>query len=211
MPNAAREQSDLSAEESLEEMSSPNGIAQRSSGASVTSSTTSPPPGLYRPPATVAVGAEKATTAGIGSDGDTTAPAPSYSLRPSLTLLDTTSETQEKPVDPYATTPGRSGSNPAIWGNWRKDGIASAGPQQPAYQRREGGIKVLKPKSAARSFSSTGTASSATEAKSRFFGDDGLKGEVDAKEPASASKKSNPIGTGSAFSWLNPSGGAASK
>jgi hypothetical protein len=135
-------------------------------------------------------------------------------------------------------TPLRTGSSPAIWSNWRRDGATSATTpsggldwanagksRETSYQRKESGIKVLKPKTASRTISSTAASTASTnsgaDGKSRFF-DDGrrIDSNIDAKKenpnPASSSNagnvpgapkaKSNPIGGGSAFSWLNPAG-----
>lgn len=97
--------------------------------------------------------------------------------------------------------------------------------QSSAYQRKDTGIKVLKPKSATRTFSGTSTAPSTSTAspadgRSRFF-DDGLrrsgtaaaegdKSAASSSSPASSASqqqpktRSNPVGGASAFSWLNP-------
>lgn len=136
-----------------------------------------------------------------------------------------------------------SGS-PAVWSNWRREGTtptssnlhtpsqsstldwASASRNRDAgYQRKDTGIKVLKPKSATRAVSSAGptamTASPSTESRpSRFFdegrrksGGDSLAEpekresiEPNAATQAQPKTRSNPTGGGSAFSWLNSSG-----
>ena len=125
-----------------------------------------------------------------------------------------------------------------IWSNWRREGgtsattpsaggldWANAGKTRDlSYQRKESGIKVLKPKTASRAVSSTATptasVNSTADGKSRFF-DDGrrIDGKSDAEKetqtPGSSANaastpktRSNPIGGGSAFSWLNSASGS---
>lgn len=224
-------------------------LGQGSSTASVSSTATSPPPGKYRPLGAIAaeVGSVDSAKGGTnGSDSDARPPSrQSNILRPSLSLINTRSDARDQPGEPSSqNTPLRSTTSPAIWSNWRREGSTSATTpstgmdwasasrnRENSYQRKDTGIKVLKPKTAARTFSSTGassaTGTSSGDGKSRFF-DEGRRrsdqetkpigSEVKAETPSSASKstssgsapktKSNPIGGGSAFSWLN-SGGSA--
>ena len=224
-----------------------NGLGQGSSGASISSETTSPPPGKYRPPGVVAaeVGtSDSAKTGAPGSESDARpASRQSGSSRPSLSLINTRSDAQDQPTDP-GSTPLRSGSSPAIWSNWRRDGGASVTSQssgldwvsasknrESSYQRKDTGIKVLKPKTASRTVSTTAAtsavASSPADGKSRFFDEGRRRSELENKPIGSELKKenqpsasaasatgsapktkSNPIGGGSAFSWLNSGGGA---
>lgn len=142
----------------------------------------------------------------------------------------------------------RAANTPATSSNWRRDApqssLSSSAVSQPsstldwasagkarqdptsassssAYQRKDTGIKVLKPKSATRTFSGTSTApstASPADGRSRFF-DDGMKRSdagdkgmslASSSSPASAGAgappktRSNPVGGASAFSWLNP-------
>lgn len=185
-----------------------NGLGQGSSGASLSSAAASPPPGgKYRPPGALA--AESATydsaKAGAMSSSDIEARPTSMqsnSSRPSLSLLNTRPEgNTEQPPETTAqqSTPSRAGSTSAIWGNWRSSASATASntaqananldwaaasrnrDSTTAQQRRDTGMKVLKPKIASRSLSSTnsmaaapaltnnGTNSSAGDGRSRFF------------------------------------------
>lgn len=177
--------------------------------------------------------------------------------RPTLNPINTQAESVT--LEPITQTPTqlptqRTASNPATSSNWRRDAPqsstsasttsqststldwASAGKarQEPvaassAYQRKDTGIKVLKPKSASRTFSSTSTATSTAspaDGRSRFF-DDGIRrsggpdagtasAAVTSSSPASATAaggnlappktRSNPVGGASAFSWLNSGG-----
>ncbi|KAK4546614.1 hypothetical protein LTR36_001831 [Oleoguttula mirabilis] len=238
-----------------------NGLGQGSSAASLSSAAASPPPGKYRPPGAIAaeVGTSESAKAGAaGSDSEVRpASGQSNSSRPPLSLLNTSAEGPDQPVDSSAqTTPLRSGSSPAIWSNWRRDGTTASAATTPqssslewagaskareaSYQRKDTGIKVLKPKTTSRTFSTASASSVAAaaasplgESRSRFF-DEGRRrsgfddaqgaraavGDVAAKKdgpiPAAAAAaalaapktKANPIGGGSAFSWLN-SGGSA--
>ncbi|KAM0716606.1 hypothetical protein Q7P37_008051 [Cladosporium fusiforme] len=177
--------------------------------------------------------------------------------RPLLNPINTQPDAQASQVDAPAqvstqTPPQRSVNSPAISSNWRRDAPqtsssaaatptstldwANAGKPRPdavvtsaAYQRKDTGIKVLKPKSATRTFSGTSTASpSATlaDGRSRFFdegmrrsgsGPDAKGAEGDRKDLTSSSPaasggvtqpktRSNPAGGASAFSWLNSGG-----
>ena len=257
-------------EEDAKEESYFNGVGQESSTASISSTAASPPPGKYTKPSTT-----EPSSSSHAIDATDPNPRPlsrqSNLSRPSLGLLSTTrSEAPEFPTaaaaDQPAThpTPSRSGSSPAIWSNWRRDGgstassaTAGATPtgmdwagasrnRDASYQRKDTGIKVLKPKTAAaasRAFSSSaaqaagsagGSNGGGGEGKSRFFdegrrrGSDG-EGEGGISSPAVGASsssssavaaptagvpaapvpktKSNPIGGGSAFSWLNAGGG----
>ncbi|KAF2481616.1 hypothetical protein BDY17DRAFT_252697 [Neohortaea acidophila] len=225
-----------------------NGIGLGSSAASASSTTASPPPGKYRPPGLLALetsAVEPSTKAGASisaSDSDATRRPDSRqsatTSRPPLSLLSSSRpEAHDQPstteVTSQTSTPVRSGSSPAIWSNWRREGTpattaAAAVSSQPAgmdwasasrnretsYQRKDTGIRVLKPKVASRAFSTSAASG----------GPDGKKEEE--KETASASTpatapapgpatpapqpkvKANPIGGGSAFSWLNSGGGS---
>ena len=236
-----------------------NGSGQGSSGPSVSSAAASPPPGKYRPPGALAVETGTSDSARGGADNDARPSSQqSNTTRPSLSLLNTSrpdgAQDPSGEASSQTTSPLRSGSSPAIWGNWRRDGAlasvsASTATPTPAsgmdwasasrnretsYQRKDTGIKVLKPKTASRTFSASATATAASvsspaEGKSRFF-DDGKQRNVsesskatgsdakqenqDATAPTSSAAgaaapktKSNPIGGGSAFSWLKPAGG----
>jgi len=198
-----------------------NGLGQGSSGASISSAAGSPPPGRYRPPGAIAAeaGATEPKAGATGSDSDVRpASRSSNASRPSLNLLNTRPETQDPASDSASqTTPLRTGSSPAIWGNWRRDGPTSstttttAPSTQPIgldwanasknrdtpYQRKDTGIKVLKPKTAAsRTFSTSTTANSTVAApspsdggksQSRFF-DEGRRrsGPEDGVKPPAA-------------------------
>jgi ubiquitin carboxyl-terminal hydrolase 4/11/15 len=103
--------------------------------------------------------------------------------------------------------PPRS-SSPASWApSWRRDPdkptewaklTSPTASSTSSYQRREQGIKVLRPgaRAGARAFSATGPAQASqdfNDGKTR-----GSNGEVGAKPGLDK----NPVGTGSAFSWL---------
>lgn len=127
----------------------------------------------------------------------------------------------------------------AIWSNWRRDQAEKAGTgsldwasvgkttsSNPGYQRRDAGIKVLKPSKPARSMSASN--SSPATGQSRFFDDGKRRGETEtssssqappqAKRTVSAEKakenhaplakprSANPVGGASAFAWLKNGG-----
>jgi ubiquitin carboxyl-terminal hydrolase 4/11/15 len=163
----------------------------------------------------------------------------SASSRPSLGLLmgqQGSSSSATDPSAPSSSTPRSTTqpSSPALWGNWRRETDSKSewgkSTSTSTYQRREQGIKVLRPSSgqkptsttistatssstsaAPRSFSATSntaTANSNTQSSSRFF-DDGkrkVNGE-DAKKAGlikdGKTVVNNPVGQGSAFSWMN--------
>jgi hypothetical protein len=240
-----------------------NGMGQDSSGASIASASVSPlPSAKYRAPGTLTAEPMTLEAARSGAASSDTASRPvsrqSGTSRPALNPINTQPEGVTS--EPQLATQ-RTASNPAASSNWRRDtplpssnasaisqpanttlDWASAGKarQDPvaatatsAYQRKDTGIKVLKPKSATRTFSGTSTVAStsspAVDGRSRFF-DDGIRRSVDAKpadgergmasivptssSPASAvggilappKTRANPVGGASAFSWLNSGG-----
>ena len=224
-----------------------NGLGRGSSGASIASSAASPPPGKSRL-SEAASNVDLGKSTGTGSDNEATPTSPHLSTaRPPLNTIQVQESVGEHSPQ---TTPLRSGSSPAIWTNWRRENTASGAPPTPAngmdwasasrsrewtYQRRDTGIKVLKPKISSRTVSTSVTPTTAgtispAEGKSRFF-DEGVRrsaAETDAAKSSSSSSeakkenvplattstgnatpktKSNPVGGASAFSWLNSSGG----
>lgn len=213
-----------------------NGAGQDSSAASVSSAAASPPPGKYRPPGALAASgpsSESARAGAPGSDSDTRPLSrQSTASRPSLTLLNTSSDAPDPSDSTSQPTAIRSGSSPATWGPWRRVDSnttpSSAAAPDPSYQRKDTGMKVLKPKTAYRAVSSTATSSlgSPADGKSRFFDDGRRRTEGESKPattpsaatqaatqaaapaaPATQKTKSNPIGGGSAFTWLSGGGG----
>lgn len=144
--------------------------------------------------------------------------AKSYSPRPGLSAaLSSASATRDEGSSSSSTAPtgSRSGASPAIWNNWRRENeppkpqldwaAASKGTATPAsnYQRRDQGIKVLKPlKSTSRSASSAMPAvsspagNSPATGQSRFF-DDGKR------RPSLASAGSSAGGAGGGNSSNN--------
>jgi len=243
-----------------------NRMEQGSSGASIASAPTSPPPSMkYRLPENLTAEPTSVDVhSGAASPDTASRPVSRQSgmLRPALNPINTQPGVTpvETPSQSSAQTPARSATNNSTASsNWRRDAPlssastpaasqptstldwASAGKARQdaaaatsAYQRKETGIKVLKPKSATRTFSGTSTApstSSPADGRSRFFDDgirrsgngtdtkayDGDKGAVStvgaSSSPASAASsvappktRSNPVGGASAFSWLNPMG-----
>ncbi|KAF2214006.1 hypothetical protein CERZMDRAFT_38467 [Cercospora zeae-maydis SCOH1-5] len=218
-----------------------NGLGRGSSTASVSSAAASPPPGKYRPPGIVAVEAGATDSIKSGTAGSDSDSRPGISARPSLAMLNTTTDRETHPSDAGSTsttTVKSTSATPAIWSSWRRDGSSSAHAAPSShggaldwanagknrdlvYQRKDTGIKVLKPKTASR-----------TSSKSRFF-DEGRRisttplaavgherltrentkensgGLATPTTPGGGggsgggkTKASNPIGGASAFSWL---------
>jgi ubiquitin carboxyl-terminal hydrolase 4/11/15 len=133
---------------------------------------------------------------------DSTVDAPAHEANVSATTSETSRAGTAAP--PRASSPSswrRDADKPTEWAKLS----SPAAPSNNSYQRREQGIKVLRPggRSAARAFSASGP--NAGQA-SQYFDDGrarGSNGEAGLK--AGADKKENPVGTGSAFSWLSKS------
>jgi ubiquitin carboxyl-terminal hydrolase 4/11/15 len=173
---------------------------------------------------------EKPSRSSFGDDASTTSTRRSFDSRPSLGTLNTTAESKPPSDTNPATAPARSGPSPMIWSNWRRDNDSKANTQTDTwakagqtYQRREQGIKVLRPlKSASRTFSATSasaTSPSPVMGQSRFFDDGRRRGSLEppteakvidekdkTKDSVSATgsktRPANPVGGASAFSWL---------
>jgi ubiquitin carboxyl-terminal hydrolase 4/11/15 len=163
----------------------------------------------------------------------------SLEQRPSLGLTITSrAESKEGQESSPSSAAPQSGPSTAIWSNWRRD-TEKAGSMDWAnvsktppttYQRRDTGIKVLKPtKPGVRTLSTTISQSSspATTGQSRFF-DEGkrrlsntgdnetsaphLTRSVSGEKPKenmptlAKTRSANPIGGASAFAWLNSGG-----
>lgn len=178
----------------------------------------------------------------VGSDDGASTGRQSLEQRPSLGLLTNRTESKEgSDPSPATSSAAHSGASPAIWSNWRRYGEktntmdwANASKNASAnYQRRDTGIKVLKPaKAGIRTLSSSNTLSSSpVTGQSRFF-DDGrrrtsttsgseasdaqFKRAVSVEKTQSLAKENmptltkprsaNPVGGASAFAWLNNGG-----
>jgi ubiquitin carboxyl-terminal hydrolase 4/11/15 len=168
----------------------------------------------------------------------------SLEQRPLIGVVTTRTDTKDdEQGSPQTSNAPRSSASPAIWSNWRRDSEKASFMEwanasktaTPTYQRKDTGIKVLKPiKPGARIASSSNIHSpSLATGQSRFF-DEGrrrtntnvssdatepqLKRAVSGEKAPSESKENpptpakprsaNPVGGASAFAWLN-SGGRA--
>lgn len=133
----------------------------------------------------------------------------------------------------------RSGISTAIWSNWRRDqieksttsssmdwaNVGKTASSNPSYQRRDTGIKVLKPSKPARTMPAS--TSSPVIGQPRSLDDGKKRGEseptsstgssqIKRSMPAEKSKENgpaltklrpaNPVGGASAFAWLNSGG-----
>ncbi|KAF2497990.1 UCH-domain-containing protein [Lophium mytilinum] len=175
----------------------------------------------------------------VDSDDGASTGRRSLDQRPLIGVV--TARTESKESDDFSQSTGsalRSGASPAIWSNWRRDSEktnsmdwANASKSTAStYQRKDTGIKVLKPiKPGARTASTSNIHSpSPVTGQSRFF-DDGrrrtsttsgsdvndpqLKRSVSGEKASLASKdnqmalpkprSANPVGGASAFAWLN--------
>ncbi|KAF2686305.1 hypothetical protein K458DRAFT_335748 [Lentithecium fluviatile CBS 122367] len=180
-----------------------------------------------------ASGSTAATSSDEGSTGR-------QSLEQHLRLgVSTRTDSKEPRESSPSSAAARPGPSPAIWNNWRRDAEkpspmdwASVGKTPPpTYQRRDTGIKVLKPlKSGTRTLStSTSHTSSPAAGQSRFFDDGKRRDSVPPENEGSAppqlkrmvsgdksrenvpaltkTRSANPVGGASAFAWLNSGGG----
>ncbi|KAF2803650.1 UCH-domain-containing protein [Mytilinidion resinicola] len=175
----------------------------------------------------------------VDSDDGASTGRRSLDQRPLIGIV--TARTESKESDDFNSAAGsalRSSTSPAIWSNWRRDSEktnsmdwANASKSAAStYQRKDTGIKVLKPiKPGARTASSSNIHSpSPVTGQSRFF-DEGrrrtsttsgsdvhdpqLKRSVSGEKAPSVSKdnqpalskprSANPVGGASAFAWLN--------
>jgi ubiquitin carboxyl-terminal hydrolase 4/11/15 len=160
-----------------------------------------PPPGFPSTPSHTAqqvdapessiATATNASASVIGSDDDSGSTRRSIDARPILAHLNTKAEARDSSDGNAASSSAlRSGTspNPHIWGNWRRESEqkssapldwANAGKSSSSsYQRRDQGIKVLRPsKTPSRTFSGGGGAQASSPSftgQSRFF-DDGKR------------------------------------
>ncbi|TID15136.1 cysteine proteinase [Venturia nashicola] len=164
---------------------------------------------------------DKAGRQSFGDDASTTSTRQSFESRPSLSTLSTSVEGKTSSETNTANGTPRSGASPMIWGNWRRDGdkanTQADSWSKSSYQRRNEGIKVLRPiKSASRTFSTTSATANAPSpvGQSRFFGTSN-DGASDTKTTAPTEKDkdsgvavpktrtANPVGGASAFAWLS--------
>lgn len=164
---------------------------------------------------------DKAGRQSFGDDASTTSTRQSFEYRPSLSALSTSAEGKTSSEATTANGTARSGASPMIWGNWRRDGDKASTQtdswSKSTYQRRNEGIKVLRPvKPPSRTFSATSANAHAPSpiGQSRFFGTSS-DGASDSKAVGSSEKDkdggvnvpktrtANPVGGASAFAWLS--------
>lgn len=186
------------------------------------------------PAAAVQAKINGASTAASSEDGSIGRGRPEQ--RPTLGLSTSRIDTKDGASDssPPSAAP-RSGTSPAIWSNWRRDtdkpssmdwGSVGKTPAS-TYQRRDTGMKVLKPmKPGSRTLSSgiSQSSSPATAGQSRFF-DEGKRrtsnaSGIETSEPQirrsvsgekgkegiptlKTARSANPVGGASAFAWMN--------
>jgi ubiquitin carboxyl-terminal hydrolase 4/11/15 len=185
--------------------------------------------------------AEKSNSQGLTTNSDDGGSSGCGSLeqRPQFGLS-TSSRSDIKDAQESGPASGapRSGASPAIWSNWRRDqaekantgsldwaNVGKTTSSNPSYQRRDTGIKVLKPSRSTRTLSTSN--SSPVTGQSRFFDDGKRRGEGETNSnPAppqvkrtvsgekgrenmptlSKPRSANPVGGASAFAWLNSGG-----
>nr|POE58970.1 hypothetical protein CFP56_24240 [Quercus suber]POE58973.1 hypothetical protein CFP56_24243 [Quercus suber] len=219
-----------------------NGLGMAGSGDPESPAMASPPPGRYRPPGAVAAESVASETMRAPSTGASSDARPASRLsnasRPSLSIPSARSEAQDPETSTNSAsqpTPLRAGTNSASWGSWRRDGgtPASATTSQTSgldwanagkgrdnnYQRKEAGIKVLKPKVVSRTVSSTTGPSapaiaSPHEGRSRFFDEGrrrsgGPESSSWAKTPASATSAKDRSPSAASSSSVSANANAA--
>lgn len=156
---------------------------------------------------------------------------PSRSRQQSLSTKAAPLETKDVSTSAQTSSPAQPVSSPSIWSNWRRETSSQANASDAGnttkskdngYQRRDAGIKVLRPtRTISRTFSGASVSSSTVaDGKSRYFdegkkrvGADTVAGEEktssrkivgDSQDELVTSKtRANPAGGASAFSWLH--------
>lgn len=209
----------------LQQSSPPNGLRQTATNESSPMGS----PAQRRSPRTLSE--DHALAPSVAGETILEPTGPSPGSQPSMVTFEAKTRTEPSLLP---TVPRSASTSSTIWGSWRRDADskpplsndswAKAGS---SYQRREQGIKVLRPtKPASRTVSTTTTGpTSPTSAtpQSRFFTDGSRRASVenassmaipDARDKSkdvstlgSAGgvklKSANPVGGGSAFSWLS--------
>ncbi|KAF2862403.1 hypothetical protein K470DRAFT_280951 [Piedraia hortae CBS 480.64] len=194
-----------------------NGLGQHSSALSTTSSSASlPSDGQTRATGPHFTTMDAADAAKIGVIGDEVDARPESRI--SKTSRHPLPTAQMEPAPQSASHRPESSS---IWNNWRRDGTnmvdwASVGKSRENPQPRgERAIKILKPKSGNRATSaSISNGGGPSDGRSRYF-DEGKWREPQGRAKAgdgintgaaTSKTKSNPIGSATAFPWLNSGG-----
>jgi len=168
-----------------------NGLGQKlkevSDTAKATSSASSSS-GKYRPPGVIAAesGASSPRRSEDEATVDETVPTREGATAGRTPLQVSTERAEVKDTSSEAGSwqPTSAQASPAIWSNWRRDTpsqnsqfdwTGSGKKQDGGYQRRDTGIKVLKPmRTASRTVSLSASSPSPADGKSRFF-DEGKK------------------------------------
>lgn len=201
----------------------------------------SPLSGKYRPPGVIAAESRGSSPRRSEEDRPLDEPGPNREIAESLSLASEGTDTKEASAEAGSLQSTPAQASPAIWSNWRRE-APSQGSQfdwsgtskkaENGYQRRDTGIKVLKPmKTMTRASPGSVASPSPADGKSRFFDEgkrrnplDGGVGDEKRTSVPSLSRKSssttkenqqsagaetattrtrtNPAGGASAFSWL---------
>ncbi|KAI8942030.1 hypothetical protein NX059_000136 [Plenodomus lindquistii] len=186
----------------------------------------------------LASGANNNNSTATSSDDGGSSGRASLEHRPRLGLSTSRRGSKDAQDQTATNAAPRPGAPTAIWSNWRREqqektaagsvdwaSVGKSSASNPAYQRRDTGIKVLRPSKPTRTMS-TSTSSPVT-GQSRFF-DDGkrrVEGEPsaslvpapakravsgdfgsDSVTGAAKTRPANPVGGASAFAWLNSGG-----
>lgn len=181
-----------------------NGLGQNTEGASEfakSSAMPSSPPRKYQPPEGVAAESTGRSSPLRSEDSNgLTETRERGEPRPSLSNSGSRADSKNEHREPDSTQPtsAHGSSSPAIWSNWRRDAPGQSNQSEwsgsnkkqenGGYQRRDTGIKVLKPlKTASRSVSGPVAPPSSVDNRSRFFDDGKRRGPQDISAGASAS------------------------
>lgn len=173
----------------------------------------------------------KSTRPGTSDDTSTGSAHASLDDQPSLASITTSLADKSTPDHPPTSTSRSTSSTSNIWGSWRQGAAPTTAPASStvdswakagqSYQRRNEGIKVLRPtKPVSRTVSANvaGGPSSpspvmTSASQSRFFpasddnrrtsSEDVNKEKKDVAPGLGKTKSANPVGGASAFSWLS--------
>lgn len=182
------------------------------------------------------------TPAALSSDDSSSTGRRSLEQRPRLGLSTRRRGSKDAQDQHSAGGALRPEASPAIWSNWRREQqekthagamdwatMGKTSSTNLVYQRRDTGIKVLRPSKPARALSTSTSTSSPVTGQSRFFDDGKRRGEretdadaalgpapaervnlggtaVEKTVSATRARPANPVGGASAFPWLKSGG-----
>ncbi|KAL1305867.1 hypothetical protein AAFC00_004017 [Neodothiora populina] len=188
-----------------QEYTSLNGLRQKQAYNSEPTSVDTPLSAKYRAPGVIA--AESRTSSSRDSHGNAPPPEDETSAgatggrQNSLGSNNTLTENKENAAETGSPNVTAAQGAPATWGSWRRDTPSqitqsewsgSNKNQDSGYQRRDTGIKVLKPmKTSSRTISTSASSPSTSEGKSRFFDEGKRRGALESMQSAGMERRTS--------------------